>query len=182
MDLAPSQLDRYRDAELTLDGLVDASARFLKRLDVRQKDGRVSSFPDSRGVRYYQAIGIIDRPLRYDGRRAIYGFRHLLQLLAVKRLQEEGRPLKLIQQSLSGCPTPVLEHALEAVLSGPEQGPVPQTAEPPLPRTVRVSPGVTITIDPAVVGDVEGLVRRLTNAIAGNPMAFRRQGQEDVAR
>src|SRR5512135_1920463 len=99
MAAAASTLDRYRDAELTLGDLVAAAARLLRRLDVRPDDGRVALEPDARGVRYYQGIGVLDRPTRYDGRRAIYGFRHLLQLLAVKRLQQEGHPLHLIQQS-----------------------------------------------------------------------------------
>ncbi len=133
-------------------------------------------------MRYYQTIGVVDRPLRYNGRRAIYGFRHLLQLLAVKRLQEEGHPLQLIQQSLTGCPTPVLEEALEAVLSKPGQGSVPETPGPPPQMIVRISPGVTITIDPALVTDADALVRRLTAAIEGDPMASQRQDEEHAAR
>jgi DNA-binding transcriptional MerR regulator len=117
-----SPFDRYRDAELTLDDLVVAAARLLRRLDLRPGDGRVAPAPDARGVRYYQGIGVLDRPLRYDGRRAVYGFRHLLQLLAVKQLQQEGHPLHLIQQSLAGRPTATLEQALGTMLTGRESG------------------------------------------------------------
>jgi DNA-binding transcriptional MerR regulator len=121
-------LDRYRDAELTLEDLAETAVRLLRRLEVRPNDGRIASAPDVRSVRYYQTIGVVDRPIRYDGRRAVYGFRHLLQLLAVKRFQQEGHSLHLIQRSLAGCPTPVLEQALGTVLSGLGPTPDPERA------------------------------------------------------
>jgi DNA-binding transcriptional MerR regulator len=173
--------------ELTLEDLVATAARLLRRLDVRPGDGRVSQAPDARGVRYYQGIGVLDRPLRRDGRRAVYGFRHLLQLLAVKRFQQEGHPLHLIQQSLAGCPTAVLERALATVLSGlalsPEPAMSPATApvesEPqpskaaPAPEpgsaplvAARLAPGVTITIDPAVVSDPGAVIARVGGILA----------------
>jgi DNA-binding transcriptional MerR regulator len=182
MVAAASPLDRYRSAELTLEELVATAARLLRRLDVRPGDGRVSQAPDARGVRYYQGIGVVDRPLRYDGRRAIYGFRHLLQLLAVKRFQQEGHPLHLIQQSLAGCPTAVLERALATVLSGLALSPEPATspaapaASAPQPSksapataplvAARLAPGVTITIDPAVVSDPGAVIARVGGILA----------------
>jgi hypothetical protein len=93
-----SQLDRYRTAEFSLEELAAAAGRLLRRLDLRPGDGRVTGTPDERSIRFYQAAGLVDRPTRYDGRRAVYGFRHLVQLLAVKRLQQEGHPLALIQR------------------------------------------------------------------------------------
>lgn len=165
-------LDRYRNAELTIDELAEAAATLLNRLGVRASDGRVASALDARGIRYYQTIGIVDHPLRYDGRQAVFGFRHLIQLLAAKRLQQEGQALQLIQQSLSGCPTPVLEQALETVLSGPGQPRVRGTAASAAPLMVaRLGPGVTVTIDPSLVGDADALVRRLTAAITPEPTA-----------
>ncbi|HWT85302.1 MAG TPA: MerR family transcriptional regulator, partial [Myxococcales bacterium] len=49
-------------------------------------DGRVSAAPDSRTVRYYTTLGLLDRPT-IEARQARYGERHLLQLLAIKALQ-----------------------------------------------------------------------------------------------
>jgi DNA-binding transcriptional MerR regulator len=160
----------------------------------------VAEVPDARGVRYYQSIGVVDRPVRYDGHRALYGFRHLLQLLAIRQYQREGHPLHLIRQALAGCPTPVLEQALESVLFGldpipaleaspassqrahapapsqprpmpSEPGPSEPAREPPasapgagLPGTpliaARLAPGVTITVDPALVGNPDALIAR----------------------
>ena len=166
-----SPFDRYRDAELTLEELVAAASRLLKRLDLRPDDGRVAAAPDARGVRYYQGIGVLDRPLRYDGRRAVYGFRHLLQLLAVKQLQQEGHPLHLIQQSLAGRPTAALEQALATMLAGGEsdRGREPQAraAGPVAALTAaRLAPGVTITVDPSVVADPDALIARIAATLA----------------
>jgi MerR HTH family regulatory protein len=68
-----------------------------------QPSGRVRDVPDRRAIRWYTTIGLIDRPLAHRGRTALYGPRHLLQLVAVKRLQAEGRPLVAIQQELAGA-------------------------------------------------------------------------------
>ncbi|MEV6494353.1 MerR family transcriptional regulator, partial [Actinoplanes sp. NPDC051633] len=45
----------------------------------------------------------VDRPIGMRGRTALYGPRHLLQLVAVKRRQAEGRLLADIQVELSGA-------------------------------------------------------------------------------
>jgi DNA-binding transcriptional MerR regulator len=68
-----------------------------------QPSGRVRAVPDRRAIRWYTTIGLIDRPVAYRGRTALYGPRHLLQLVAVKRLQAEGLPLVAIQQELAGA-------------------------------------------------------------------------------
>jgi len=62
-------------------------------------NGQVRAVPDERSVRYYTTLGLIDRP-ELRGRTAIYGARHLAQLVAIKRLQSEGKTLAEIQQSL----------------------------------------------------------------------------------
>ena len=62
-------------------------------------NGQVRAVPDERSVRYYTTLGLIDRPL-LRGRTAIYGARHLAQLVAIKRYQSEGKTLAEIQQSL----------------------------------------------------------------------------------
>jgi hypothetical protein len=96
-------------------------------------------------------MGVIDRPVRYDGRRAIYGYRHLLQLLCVKKLQQEGHPLQLIQRTLAGRSTAALERALrqtEGETSGtairpPGPSAVEGKPDPSAPRLVaaQVAPG-----------------------------------------
>ena len=65
--------------------------------------GRVRAVPDRRAIRWYTTIGLVDRPVAHRGRTALYGPRHLLQLVAVKRLQAKGLPLVTIQQELAGA-------------------------------------------------------------------------------
>lgn len=64
--------------------------------------GRVREVPDMRTIRYYTTLGLIDRPAHMRGRTALYGHRHLLQLVAIKRLQGRGLTLAEIQQRLLG--------------------------------------------------------------------------------
>jgi DNA-binding transcriptional MerR regulator len=68
-----------------------------------QPSGRVRDVPDRRAIRWYTTIGLVDRPAGHRGRTAMYGPRHLLQLVAVKRLQARGLPLVAIQQQLAGA-------------------------------------------------------------------------------
>ena len=68
-----------------------------------QPSGRVRDVPDRRAIRWYTTIGLIDRPVAHRGRTALYGPRHLLQLVAVKRLQARGLPLVDIQRELAGA-------------------------------------------------------------------------------
>lgn len=64
--------------------------------------GRVRAVPDVRAIRWYASIGLLDKPAAFRGRTALYGPRHLRQLVAVKRLQAEGLPLADIQAELAG--------------------------------------------------------------------------------
>lgn len=50
---------------------------------------------NERLVRYYAAGGVMDKPDRL-GRDAMYQFRHLLQLLTARRMQEQGTSLATI--------------------------------------------------------------------------------------
>jgi hypothetical protein len=53
------------------------------------------------------------------GRTALYGPRHLLQLVAVKRRQAEGMRLAEIQAELAGAPDELLESIAEVPLDKP---------------------------------------------------------------
>jgi DNA-binding transcriptional MerR regulator len=88
---------------------------------------QIRSIPDTRTIRYYTTIGLIDRPVEMRGRTALYGFRHLLQLVAIKRLQAEGESLQAIQQKLTGLP----DQALVDLAQLPKE--VASNAQPHLP-------------------------------------------------
>lgn len=63
-------------------------------------NGRVRDLPDLRTIRYYTTLGLIDRPAAMRGRTALYGVRHLQQLVAIKRLQTRGLSLAEIQRHM----------------------------------------------------------------------------------
>ncbi|WP_066362315.1 helix-turn-helix domain-containing protein [Herbidospora mongoliensis] len=66
-------------------------------------NGRIRDVPNERLIRYYTTIGLLDPPLARRGRVALYGRRHLLQLVAVKRRQAEGVSIAAIQAELVGA-------------------------------------------------------------------------------
>ena len=77
------------------------------------KNGQVRAVPDDRTVRYYGTIGLLDRPLAMRGRTALYGPRHLAQVVAIKRLQSAGKSLAEIQELW-----PTLDDATLSRMSG----------------------------------------------------------------
>jgi DNA-binding transcriptional MerR regulator len=86
----------------TLDEL---SAQVVQALMVDypgQVNGQVREVPDIRTIRFYTTRGLIDRPAQMHGRTALYGERHLLQLVAIKRLQAKGLTLAEIQKQVGG--------------------------------------------------------------------------------
>lgn len=91
------------DAELwTLEQLSERVAQALAVNYEGQSNGRVREVPNARTIRWYTTIGLVDRPAEMRGRVALYGRRHLLQLVAVKRLQAAGRPLAEVQREIVG--------------------------------------------------------------------------------
>ena len=80
------------DEAWTLAELVAEAASWIATLPP-PKNGQVRAVPDERTVRYYAAQGLLDRPAAMRGRTAIYGKRHLAQVIAIKRLQSAGHSL-----------------------------------------------------------------------------------------
>lgn len=97
-------------------------------------NGRVREFPDRRVVRWYTTTGLVDRPAM-QGRTALYGTRQLLQVVAVKRRQAEGRSLAEIQAELAGASDDTLRRvaavADEAFTDELEQSPDPSPVTSP---------------------------------------------------
>jgi hypothetical protein len=117
-------------------------------------NGRVRDVPDRRAVRWYTTIGLVDRPAAMQGRTALYGPRHLLQIVAIKRLQAQGRSIAEIQTELVGVTDKTLRRiadiADEFLAVQPDRpGPSPEQvrperfwASPPAaPRTPRADAG-----------------------------------------
>lgn len=91
-----------------------------------QLNGRVRDVPNERLIRWYATIGLLDPPSARRGRVAVYGRRHLLQLIAVKRRQAEGRTIAEIQAELAGATDRLLESIADLQELPPEGAGVPE--------------------------------------------------------
>jgi DNA-binding transcriptional MerR regulator len=122
------------DAVWTIAQLGEMVDTALSRGYDGQANGRVREVPDRRTIRYYTTLGLIDRPV-IRGRTAFYGKKHLVQLVAIKRLQAEGRTLAEVQVALAGAQVSTLERIaripLEAELPMPASGARPSRTEGP---------------------------------------------------
>ena len=102
----------------TIQQLSDEVARALAVGYAGTSNGRVRDVPDLRTIRYYTTLGLLDRPAEMRGRTALYGPRHLLQLVAIKKLQARGRSLSQIQQEMTGA-TDTMLRRLAGVMARP---------------------------------------------------------------
>jgi DNA-binding transcriptional MerR regulator len=93
----------------TLDELAERVGAALSVGYDGQLSGRVRNVPDQRAIRYYTTLGLMDRAAARRGSVALYGRRHLLQLVAIKKLQARGLPLARIQAELAGATDEQLE-------------------------------------------------------------------------
>lgn len=92
----------------TIGELAERAADAL-RPGLQRANGRIREVPGERLIRWYTTIGLVDPPLTRRGRLAQYGRRHLLQVVAVKRLQAEGHSIAEIQTRLTGATDAMLE-------------------------------------------------------------------------
>jgi len=97
-----------RDLSTIAGGILEASG-------VTPINAAAQSRPSDRTVRFYVTRHLMGAP---DGRgtAATYGYRHLLQLLAIKLRQMEGGTLSAIERELTESPGDVLEKRVAAAL------------------------------------------------------------------
>ena len=107
------KLQEYRGrTDMRMDDLVRAAAETLPYIAPHQERPTVSRMPDARSVRYYMSQGILNKPHQYQGGAALFGYKHLLQLLAVKMLQAQYLPLKRIKSLIAEATSKDLERIL----------------------------------------------------------------------
>src|SRR5919197_2486679 len=126
-------------APWTLAELTDRVAEALAVGYRGQRSGRVRDVPDQRAIRWYTTLGLVDRPGAMRGRTALYGRRHLLQLVAIKRLQAAGRTLAEVQEELAAASDERLERI--ARLPAQPTGPAPRPDPAAAPATDPARPG-----------------------------------------
>ncbi len=105
-----------RDLSTIAGGILDASG-------VTPINAAAQSRPSDRTIRFYVTRKLLSAP---DGRgtAATYGYRHLLQLLAIKLRQMEGGTLVTIEKELGESSGDVIEKRVAATLGSvpsPEQ-------------------------------------------------------------
>jgi DNA-binding transcriptional MerR regulator len=131
----------------SLEELSQHSQRELEERKIPNPGGRVSQTLSARTIRYYTSLGLVDRPLSYDGGIAKYGPRHLLQLLAIKILQSEYLPLPEIQKQLFGRSEDELREIVEAASRREESAEVRPAARNETWLTRRAFPGLRLVVE-----------------------------------
>ena len=96
------------DFQGNADALIAKAQEVAKTLNLYQE----AAEGNERLLRHYVSMGVVDKPSR-EGRDALYGFRHLVQFVAARRLLAEGFPLAKIAKYTGAVPT----EALTAYLS-----------------------------------------------------------------
>lgn len=91
----------YQNKNFRINDLLNVANNFITHIAPEQPSERVSNILTERNVRYYISQGLVDRPTGKDGVSALYEYRHLLQLIALKRLQLAYIPVKKIAEILS---------------------------------------------------------------------------------
>ncbi|MBD1913655.1 MULTISPECIES: MerR family transcriptional regulator [unclassified Leptolyngbya] len=101
------------DPHWSLEELVQIANELLPQFLPEEKaHTRVREEVTPRLVRHYTSQGMLDEPLK-EGREARYTYRHLLQVLLVRRLLTEGYGASVIDTLARSKPDPDLEALLQ---------------------------------------------------------------------
>src|SRR5205085_2469802 len=90
------------------------AAKILAESGLAQERATVTELPDERTIRYYMTEGLIPSADEKQGTASVFGYRHLLQLLVVKKLQSEHLPIRKIRDLVEGRTERELERLLGA--------------------------------------------------------------------
>lgn len=103
----------------------DLAALAAEASRVQAELGMASDDTNARNLRHYQQKGCIGKASARDGAKGVYGFRHLLEAVAVRIMLAHGLSLTLIGEALSAMPDERLESMVseQATASAPAAGP-----------------------------------------------------------
>ena len=93
--------------------LSDAAVEILREVGPSQEKGTVAEYPNERTVRYYLSEGLLPTPSDKRSQASVFGYEHLLTLLAIKKLQADGLPINVIRTLLDGKDVDDLEGLLD---------------------------------------------------------------------
>ncbi|MGZ4618275.1 MAG: helix-turn-helix domain-containing protein [Frankiaceae bacterium] len=155
---------------LTLAELAETAAAVLGD-ESGGDEGAARVRPTQRTLRYYAAQRLLDPPLELRGpRSAYYGRRHLLQVVAVKKLQAAGRSLDEIRgllagasnerlQELAGIPEPALTARAAPAALAVQAPPTAPAAPTPSLTAAEMPPGFADAPHPTGVSGASPVTR-----------------------
>jgi DNA-binding transcriptional MerR regulator len=164
-----------RHAPWNARGLAAHATALVDAAGVRPTNASARAAPSPRAIRFYVASGLLDHP-QGAGTAAIYSYRHLLQLLAIKIRQREGATLEVIKQEMRDVTGDALERrvagSLAAALSvGADTVAEEGDAETSVPwRRVAVADGIELHVrgdSPAADSDALVAMREAVRAALG---------------
>ncbi len=139
-----------RDLAALAAGILDASG-------VVPVNAAARALPSERTIRFYVARGLVNPP---DGRgtAAVYSYRHLLQVLAIKLRQMEGATLGTMTREFADLTGDLIERRVAAVLGAglprPDRLPLLQTPGTGRGRVGRAVLGWLAPVEGAGAGTV----------------------------
>jgi DNA-binding transcriptional MerR regulator len=105
-----------RHAPWNARGLAAHVTALVDAAGMRPTNASARAAPSARAVRFYVSNGLLDRP-EGTGTAAIYNYRHLLQLLAIKIRQREGQTLDVIKREMRETTGDLLERRIAQSLA-----------------------------------------------------------------
>lgn len=163
-----------RHAPWNARGLAAHATALVDAAGIRPTNASARATPSARAIRFYVASGLLDHP---DGKgtAATYHYRHLLQLLAVKIRQREGRTLDVIKTEMAGVTGDLLEKRVAQTLaaalgSGADLAVARDDDAPASWRRIGVADGIELSVrhdSPAARDDALVAIREAVRAALG---------------
>lgn len=152
-------------------GLAAHAASLAEAAGVRPTNTSARATPSARAIRFYVAQGLLDRP-EGAGTAATYGYRHLIQLLAIKIRQREGQTLDTIKQELREVTGDALERrvaqALQPALTLDGNTPHRVPNETPTAwRRVVVADGIEVSVREGTAAARDHVLLAIREAVRG---------------
>lgn len=119
--------------------LVNVTGAVLQASDIIPLSTAARARPTERTIRFYVTRGLVQSP---DGKgtAAVYGYRHFLQVLAIKLRQMEGATLDVLAKEFAGLTGDMIERRVAAALGPSLPAPSALTiSRPGRGRTARPS-------------------------------------------
>ena len=122
-------------APWSLRDLSALAGAILEASSVYPVNAAASAHPSERTIRFYVTRKLVSPP-EGRGTAATYGYRHLLQVLAIKLQQMEGATLETLVTEVGGLPGDVVERRVAAALGSrvPPPDQLPLTVPEGAPR------------------------------------------------